>query len=124
MQSILPPTEQYVLKPPPGCPRTPKNTYWLLKQTLYGLKRSSRYWFQKATAHLKQCNLQPTPNNPCLFKGKPDGKNTLYLGLYVDDFVYFSENPAAEKAFENTLQKLVQVEFMGQVTHFLGIKFQ
>ena len=47
----------------------------------------------------------------------------MYLGLYVDDFVYFSEDPQTEKNFEQQLEKLVNVEFMGQVTHFLGIKF-
>ena len=40
VQATLPPEENYVLKPPPGCYLTPPNTYWLLKRTLYGLKRS------------------------------------------------------------------------------------
>jgi len=31
VQALLPPSEIYVLKPPPGCPLTPKNTYWLFK---------------------------------------------------------------------------------------------
>ena len=32
VQAVLPDHEKYALKPPPGCPRTPPNTYWLLKQ--------------------------------------------------------------------------------------------
>ena len=39
-QAILPPDEQYVLRPPAGCPLTPHNSYWLLKRTLYVLKQS------------------------------------------------------------------------------------
>ena len=33
VQATLPDDEQYVLRPPTGCPNTPKNTYWLLKHT-------------------------------------------------------------------------------------------
>lgn len=124
VQSTLPPSEKYALNPPPGCPQTPSNTYWLLKITLYGLKCSPHHWFQKATTILKQCNLHPTPHNPCLFTGKPDGKNVMYLGLYINDFVYFSSNPTTEKAFEDQLSKIIKVDLMGQVSHFLGIKFQ
>ena len=124
VQAILPDHEKYVLKPPPGCPRTPPNTYWLLKRTLYGLKRSPRHWFEKATLLLAQCDLHPTLNNPCLFTGKPDGVNTLYLGLYVDDLCYFSPSSTCEQIFEEKLQSLTTVDFMGEVTHFLGIKFK
>lgn len=41
------------------------------------------------------------------------------MGLYVDDFIYFSTNPKVEK-----LAKLIIVDFLGRVTHFLGIWFQ
>jgi hypothetical protein len=47
----------------------------------------------------------------------------LLLGLYVDDFVYFSEDPAVECLFERLLQECVKVDFMGLVEWFLGIYF-
>ena len=67
--------------------------------------------------------MHPTPNNPCIFKGSPDGKNELYLGLYVDDFIYFSPSRETEIAFEQKLHSLTSVDFMGEVSHFIGIKF-
>ena len=48
-QVTLPPDEQYVLKPPAGCPISEPNTFWLIKRNLYGLKRSPKHWFEKAT---------------------------------------------------------------------------
>lgn len=77
-----------------------------------------------ATVLLAQCNLHPTANNPCIFTGKPDGINTLYLGLYVDDLCYFSTSDQCEKIFEAKLQSLTNVDFMGEITHFIGIKFK
>lgn len=48
----------------------------------------------------------------------------LYLGLYVDDFVYFSTDKEVEKSFEQQLKSKTNVDFMGNVSHFLGHKFQ
>ena len=125
VQALLPPNENYILRPPPGCPHTPKQTYWKLQRTLYGLKRSPRHWFDKAASLLQQLGLKPCPNAPCIFKGEIiKGKPPLTLGLYVDDFVYFSVDDEVEKAFEEKFAKLTKVDYMGTVTHFLGIRFQ
>ena len=124
-QANLPPDEKYILRPPHGCPETPPNSYWLLKRSLYGLKRSARHWFERATEILQSIGLQPLDNAPCIFKGTIiDNKPPLYLGLYVDDFVYFSECDDVEKKFQSLLQTKTNVDFMGPVTHFLGHKFQ
>jgi hypothetical protein len=47
----------------------------------------------------------------------------LLLGLYVDDFVYFSEDPAVEVLFSRLLSERCKVDFMGIVEWFLGIYF-
>jgi len=125
VQALLPDTERYVLRPPPGCPLTPPNTYWLLRRTLYGLKRSPKHWYDKATQMLATVGLKQCPNAPCMFTGQIiQGKPPLILGLYVDDFVYFSTDDDVEKEFEERLKKLTSVDFMGTVSHFLGIRFQ
>ena len=46
----------------------------------------------------------------------------LYLGLYVDDFVYFSESSKVEKKFEHDFSQTMDMELNGLVSHFLGIK--
>jgi len=125
VQAKLPPDENYVLKPPPGCPLTPANSYWLLQRTLYGLKRSPKHWYDKACKILTSIGLQQCPNAPCIFHGTIiPGKPPLYLGLYVDDFIYFSTDDEVEKEFESLLKQQTNVDFMGQVSHFLGIRFQ
>ncbi len=47
----------------------------------------------------------------------------LSLGLYVDDFVYFSEDPDVEVLFEHLIWEWVKADFMGFVEWFLGIHF-
>jgi hypothetical protein len=47
----------------------------------------------------------------------------LSLGLYVDNFVYFLEDPEVEMLFECLLREWVKVDFMVLVEWFLGIHF-
>jgi len=41
----------------------------------------------------------------------------------VDDIIYFSPSDKVEIKFEKLLSSLGDVDFMGQVSHFLGIEF-
>ena len=123
-QSYLPEGEDYVCRPPVGCPITPPNMYWKLKKTLYGLRRSPRHFYDLATKTLKSVGLQQHPTSPCLFYGTLiEGHPPLYLGLYVDDFIYFSESDAVEDKFQKDFGAKLDTEFNGTIGYFLGINF-
>ena len=65
--------------------------------------------------------LQPSLHDPCLFQGVPSSPTcptvatgkSLHLGLYVEMFVYFSEDSANEQRFERLLVAKLKVNFMG-----------
>jgi hypothetical protein len=61
--------------------------------------------------------------SPCLFVGHLiDGEPPIYVGIYVDDIIYFSTSDAVEQKFESLLWTIGEVE-LGQITQFLGIEF-
>jgi deoxyuridine 5'-triphosphate nucleotidohydrolase len=123
-QSSLPPEEHYICRPPPGCPITPPKTYWRLKKTLYGLKRSPRHFYELARKILLEIGLVQHPSSPCIFHGTLiPGEPPLYLGLYVDDFIYFSESKKVEEHFEKEFGDAISTDFNGQIGYFLGINF-
>ena len=124
VQATLPEDEVYVVRPPHGCITSSPNEYWKLNKPLYGLRRAPRHWYEKFKTILTSLHLTPCKNAPCIFHGNiiPD-KPPLYIGVYVDDFVYFSTSAEVEAEFESKLQALTDVDFMGDVQHFLGIKF-
>ena len=74
-----------------------------------------------------------SPHDPCLLSGileKPNSHKTiseyqsqLHVGLYVDDFVFYSSDSAQEVLFQTLLQEHIQVDFMGDVDYFLGTAF-
>ena len=59
--------------------------------------------------------LRPNAHDPCLYTGfikdpagmagHEDSQVPLTLGLYVDDFVYFSESDKVERLFERLLRE-------------------
>jgi hypothetical protein len=122
-----------IIKPPIGNPDAENNEFWLLKRTLYGLCRSPCHWYNKIKGILKSLGLKDNASNPCLFTGNlinpsnPTAEPSaapLTHGIYVDDFVYYSEDPQVERQFEQLLADLVTVDFMGTVDWFLGTHFQ
>jgi hypothetical protein len=124
VQSTLPETEIYNCKPPAGCHRSPPGSYWRLRRLLYGSRRAPRLWFEKLSSQLKAMGLHSSSTSPCLFTGiLIEGEPPFYLEIYVDDIIYFSSSDKVEHYFEETFSKLWQVDFMGLVTHFLGIEF-
>jgi hypothetical protein len=94
---VLPPHEVVVVRPPKGCPFSPPDTFWRLNKTLYGLRRSPRHWYTCFRDVLLGMGLTPCPHEPCLFTGiLIVGSPPLYLGIYVDDFAYFSVSSDVE----------------------------
>ena len=124
-QPHLPIDEVVIVAPPAGCPISTPGTLWRLNKTLYGLRRSPRHWYEKFRDTLFTMGFTQCVHDPCIFYCTPfPGGSRLYLGMYVDDFVYFSTCPQSELWFETTLESHLKVDFMGRVTWFLGIYFE
>jgi hypothetical protein len=124
IQSKLPSDEESFLRPPAGCPRSQPGQYWRLLWSLYGLKCAPKLWFEMLSNHLKSMGLKCSDTSPCLFTGVLiPGQPTIFVGIYVDDIIYFSSSNEVEKHFETLLSKIGTVDFMGQVSLFLGTEF-
>lgn len=121
-QSTLPPNEQYSIRPSHNCPLTPPRKYLRLIKTLYGLKGYPRHWFELASSVFKKIGLKTCPNAPCLFSGYVgSSKSRVYVGLCVDDFIYYGDTPQVEKTFRSLMTKSSLVTFEQDPTLLLGI---
>ncbi len=69
--------------------------------------------------------LNMSPHDPCVFYGPlKDGQPPIYIGLYVDNFKYFSLSNKIEQLFEAQLGALYRVDFMGEESWFFGCKYE
>ena len=60
-----------------------------------------------------------TIQDPCVFKCTPfEDEPPIYLGMFVDDFIYYSKSDKVEEWFEETLGSKLKVDFMGAVSWY------
>ena len=125
VEALLPHNERYIVQPPHGITNF-KNSYMLLKKLLYGLRRAPRHFFDKLRDCLvNKLGLKQCPNAPCIFYGTLiPGQPPIYIGTYVDDLIFFSASDKVELQFQQLLDAHFTVDWQGQVTHYLGIRFQ
>ena len=98
-----------------------KGIYWKLNKTFYGLARSVHHWCVKMSKILKEIGFIPIGQDRCVFMTTQiPGKLSIYLGLCVEDFIYYSTSDELEELFEQGLQSKIKVDFMGTVSWFLG----
>ncbi len=113
------------MKPPAGCYCSPPGSFWRLIRSLYGLRCAPKLWFEKPSSHLKAMGLKSSHISPCLFVGHlVDGEPPIFIGIYVNDIIYFSASDMVERKFEESLSSIGDVDFMGKVSHFLGIELE
>jgi hypothetical protein len=100
---------------------------------LYGLHRSPQHWYIKIKSIFEKLGLRQNAYNPCLFCGhivdSSDPADTplsdpLTLGLYADNFVYFSADSEVLAKFQRLLKQHITINFMGTVEWFLSTHLQ
>ena len=48
-----------------------------------------------------------------------DNEPPMYIGIYVDDFEYFSKSDAVEQKFNEEFGKRINTKFNGVIDYFL-----
>jgi hypothetical protein len=64
------------------------------------------------------------PSSRCIFYGHLiPGEPPIYIGLYVDDIIYFSQSTEVQNKFEKDSGNKLDTTFSRDIDYFLGIKF-
>ena len=82
------------------------------------------HWYCSVCKASLAIGLSESLYSPCLFSGEIiPGQPPLQIGIYVDDFVYYSQSDVVRIHFEQPLAQHVKVGFLGQCEYFLGQSF-
>ena len=116
----LDPGEEIYVKQPRGHERqSPDGKELVLKlhRSVYGLRQSSRNFFQYFKNHLSNNGLHQSHHDPCLFIGR-----SMIVLVYVDDVLMFSKNPNNfDKLVESLKKAGVAIRKEGTAEGFLGV---
>lgn len=92
-----------------------------LKKSLYGLKQSSRVWSEKLNSVLVAFGLKRSNTDQCLYF-LMDDKKMIFVAVYVDDVLIFSNNETMTKQLKDELCRNFQMKDLGNASSILGIR--
>lgn len=107
---------------PEGFPMNSSNKVLKLRKAVYGLKQSSLAWYNKVEEILCKSGFKKCKLEPCVFvNNHSDNKKTI-VGLYVDDFLVFSNCKSESDNLIDILSKKFKVKNLGRVRNYLGMR--
>ena len=88
-----------------------KGNLLVLNKTLYGLTCSAHHWYTKLLNHLvDDMGFSAMYQDKCVYKCTPiKGQPPIYVGLYVDDLIYYFPSDKVEEWFENNLNHILRL---------------
>lgn len=100
--------------------KLPEGTKCKLNRSIYGLKKSPKYWNEKFDCFMLNQGFLRSQNDLCLYI-KFQANNSLFLLIYVDDILIFgSDNTDIEK-FKILLNESFKTKYLGLASNYLGI---
>lgn len=91
-----------------------------LNKSIYGLKQSSRCWYNTIDQFLKNSGYVQSSSDPCLYI-KREGDDIMLIALYVDDLVTASNSTTMLQREKEALRKRFEMKDLGEVHYCLGI---
>jgi hypothetical protein len=92
-----------------------------LKNALYGLKQAPRAWYSKLDRYLQQEGFRKGNTNNNLYI-KVDQDSILIIEVYVDDFIFGSEEDRMCQKFSKDMQCEFEMSLLGELTFYLGLQ--
>ena len=107
---------------PKKCKEEEETRVCKLKKSLYGLKQSSKAWFDRFVKVIKNQGYQQRHSDHIMFfKQSNDGRMTILI-VYVDDIVLIGDNTGEVERLKNVLATEFEVKDLGQMQYFLGME--
>lgn len=117
--------EEIYMKVPEGINADNNNKVCKLHKSIYGLKQSSRCWYEHFDKTIKGLNFKSSLIDPCLYiLDKGDITKNIYVILYVDDILISTGDKSAMSSFKIHLMNKFKMKDLQDVKHFLGIRVQ
>ena len=114
--------EEVFMDPQPGFSNEVASYVCKLKNALYGLKQSSRAWFDRFSRAMKAMGYWQSRGDHTLFM-KHSKKGTLItLLVYVDDIIVTRNDEDEKKLLKGNLAREFDIKDPGRLKYFLGIE--
>jgi len=114
-------SEDVYMTVPPGVSISGTPKCCKLHKVLYGLKQSSRKWYEKLSILLVSCGYQQAQADHSLFVKTADSSFTALI-VYVDDIILTGNSTDEMAHIKHVLHSNFCIKDLGILKYFLGIK--
>lgn len=111
----------YMYQPDISCDVNRKKVIVKLNKAIYGLKQSSRSWYERVEKCLCELGFKKCKLEPCVFT-KMDDNVKIIIALYVDDFFVYSNSKEETDKLVSVLSSNFNIKNLGQVQQCLGMR--
>lgn len=91
-----------------------------LNKPIYGLKQASHEWNKKLSSVLKTAGYKQSKLDPCIYF-LIDGIHMIFLAIYVDDLMIFTNNMDMQNKLKSTLMEKFKMQDVGVAKYCIGI---
>ncbi|GMP43055.1 hypothetical protein CsSME_00012568 [Camellia sinensis var. sinensis] len=113
-------TEEVYMRPPPGLHHS-SGQVCRLRRALYGLKQSSRAWYDRFQTAVTELGFYPSASDSALFL-RHTSAGFVALLLYVDDMIITGSDSSAISEVKQHLFRTFEMKDLGPLRYFLGIE--
>ena len=94
----------------------------VLRKASYGLKQSSRKWYQRLDSFLRKLGFLNSESDPCVYnvKGKVFG-DSIFILVYADDLIIASKHKTSIESVKSALAKEFSMTELDELNYHLGI---
>ena len=94
-----------------------------LNKSIYGLKQSSRCWFNTINEFLENSGYTKPSSDPSIYI-KREGHDIMLIVLYVDDLIPASNSKSMLLREKAALRQRYEMKDLGEVHYYLGIQVE
>lgn len=92
-----------------------------LNKSLYGLKQAGRQWYSKIDHTFLSLGFRRLESDHCIYVYHISNI-VMYIALYVDDLLIFSNNTPMMKSVKSKLSELYHMKDLGEAKYILGMQ--
>ena len=115
--------EIYMRQPEGFAVKGKKELVCKLKKSLYGLKHSSRMWYQKFDTFIRGLGFTRSKADHCVYF-KLIGDRVIYLVLYVDDMLLVGNDKEIIQDLKTQLSSKFDMKDLGAANYILGMEIK
>jgi len=97
--------------------------FFKLRKTLYGLKQTSREWYEHLNTFLIQNEFKCGKLKTILFR-KDYHDNFIIVQIYIDDIIFYLNNELLYKEFSKFIWNELEMSMMRELKFFLGLQIK